>query len=434
MKSTLALFFLCVSLAAMCGAAEAATYYVSTAGDDSSDGSDAKPWRTIQHAVDTIAPGDTVIVREGTYQGFRIGQSGEEGRAKTVKAEKPGAVTLNEPGSANKQSGVLEVQKPGEVVGYWAIDGFKVTAGGKYRAIDMRHTTHITVRNCESDGSKARTTGIYASYAEGILLENNISHNSGEHGIYVANGSDNGVFRGNKCYDTAGAGIQINADATMPNSDGISSNFLIEKNISHDTVLGLNMDGVEKSTFRNNLIYRFSDKGLTLFAIDAAIASRNNRVLNNTLVSREDGKSYFCVTIRHTNAPEKPAPVGNKLFNNIFYHYGAPTTVGSLNIDKTGFEGFESDYNVVMDYFGINDNETHENLSEWRARGYDAHSIQAAAAAIFVAPAAYDFHLKADSPARGAGTALPDVTDDLEGRARPQGKPYDIGCYEHSAS
>ena len=48
-------------------AASAATYYVATNGVDSHAGSLAAPWRTIQKAANTLAPGDTVLVRGGVY-------------------------------------------------------------------------------------------------------------------------------------------------------------------------------------------------------------------------------------------------------------------------------------------------------------------------------------------------------------------------------
>ena len=55
----------------VCGSilpAPAATYYVSTAGNDSGDGSASAPWHTIQHAADALKPGDTAIIRGGAYR------------------------------------------------------------------------------------------------------------------------------------------------------------------------------------------------------------------------------------------------------------------------------------------------------------------------------------------------------------------------------
>src|ERR1700704_5168175 len=43
-------------------------YYVSTAGSDSNPGTQTAPWRTIQHAADTVRAGGTVNVRNGIYE------------------------------------------------------------------------------------------------------------------------------------------------------------------------------------------------------------------------------------------------------------------------------------------------------------------------------------------------------------------------------
>src|SRR5271157_2479 len=44
------------------------SFYVSTTGDDSNPGTQAAPWRTVQHAADTVGAGSTVNVRGGIYQ------------------------------------------------------------------------------------------------------------------------------------------------------------------------------------------------------------------------------------------------------------------------------------------------------------------------------------------------------------------------------
>jgi len=50
------------------GSLHAASYYVSSAGNDSNVGSLASPWLTLQHAVSSIACGDTInIVANGSY-------------------------------------------------------------------------------------------------------------------------------------------------------------------------------------------------------------------------------------------------------------------------------------------------------------------------------------------------------------------------------
>src|SRR5262249_12458482 len=42
-------------------------YHVSPTGADSNPGSEARPFRTIQKAADSVKPGDTVLVDDGVY-------------------------------------------------------------------------------------------------------------------------------------------------------------------------------------------------------------------------------------------------------------------------------------------------------------------------------------------------------------------------------
>ena len=49
------------------GAAQAATYYVSTGGQDTNPGTQSAPFRTINKGVRVLIPGDTLLVRGGTY-------------------------------------------------------------------------------------------------------------------------------------------------------------------------------------------------------------------------------------------------------------------------------------------------------------------------------------------------------------------------------
>lgn len=48
-------------------AADAATYYVATTGNDTSPGTEMQPWRTIQRAANRVQPGDRVLVQPGVY-------------------------------------------------------------------------------------------------------------------------------------------------------------------------------------------------------------------------------------------------------------------------------------------------------------------------------------------------------------------------------
>jgi len=419
-------------ITSICGVASATTYYVATNGSNSWPGSSSQPWATIQYAVDNTVAGDTIIVRNGTYAGARIENSGTSGSPKTLMAENVGGVLLNSLSPTARHSGVLEVENYNAAVSYWVIDGFVIDGvNHTYRCFDSRNTetqqnSHITFTNSEC--YQALATGIFAAFTNYVLIENNVSHDNGEHGIYVNNSSDNGVVRGNESYGSVSNGIHMNGDASM-GGDGELSNWLVEDNVCHNNpATGINCDGVDQSTFRNNLIYEFGSKGITMYAIDGAVASNNNRILNNTVLSDSGGLigyyDYF------SNGSRRDPAVNNKVFNNILYNYRTATNRGSICIATYDEQGFESDYNVVMEYFGLNDNKTVLNFAQWQARGYDLHSIQAADTALFTDPANHVYTLKTGSPAIDHGTTLTDVTDDILGVSRPQGSAYDMGCYE----
>jgi hypothetical protein len=75
--SILFALMLVVSLGLSIGTSVAAdpgtTYYVSTTGnDDTGNGSDSNPWKTIQHAVGQVASGDTIMVEVGEYDAFVV--------------------------------------------------------------------------------------------------------------------------------------------------------------------------------------------------------------------------------------------------------------------------------------------------------------------------------------------------------------------------
>jgi pectin methylesterase-like acyl-CoA thioesterase len=94
----------------------ATTFFVAQDGSDGNSGSAAAPWRTLQHAVDTAEPGDTIEVRAGTYAGARIERSGTAQAWLTLRAASGQAVIIDRPGPDNRHGSNLELET-------WAGDG-----------------------------------------------------------------------------------------------------------------------------------------------------------------------------------------------------------------------------------------------------------------------------------------------------------------------
>jgi parallel beta-helix repeat protein len=422
-----------VAIACAAECASATTYYVATNGSDSNAGTSAAPWLTLQHAVETINAGDTIIVQPGTYAGCRIRNSGQSNAPKTLMSATPRAAVINTPGPQNSHTSLIEIENGSGVnVTDWIVDGFEV-ANSPHHGIDIRITDRITVRNCYVHDSAPTSTGtgIFLAFSYDPVIENNESAHNTEHGVYQSNSGDNPTIRGNTLHHNAGAGLHMNGDVKQQPGDGIISFASVENNIIYENGTNggsaINCDGVDDSIFRNNLLYNNHATGIALFSTDGAHGSSRNKVYNNTIVMAPDGR--WCVLISKSGKG-KASATGNIFKNNILYTERVDK--GSIATYSTAAGVLTSDYNVVVDRFSTNGGTSvTSTLAQWRTLGYDGHSLISTATALFVNATNNDYHLKSGSPAANAGTNLsPDVTTDLEGVARPRGTAYDIGCYE----
>jgi len=420
------MFRFLTALTASLSFASATTFYVSTTGSDSHAGTQQQPWATLQHAVDTISVGDTIQVLAGTYAGCRIGISGGTQAPKTLQAAPGAHVLLNKPGKSNRHNSIVEVELFDSTVTDWVISGFEVANSPKY-GIDVRVTERITVQQNHVHNSAA--TGIFTAFSNHVLIQNNETDHNGEHGIYQSNSSVYPAIHGNNSHHNASAGIHMNGDISEQPGNGLVQFATVEDNVIWENGTkggsGINCDGVDSSIFRNNLLYNNHASGISLYAIDGAHGSSNNKVYNNTIVMAAN--SRFIINIPNDGGG-KAAPVGNVIENNILY---TPDSFhGSVLIAKAKPAGFHSDYNIVVNHFSDDGGNTSISLAKWQALGYDVHSIVATPAQLFVDPANNNYQLKAGAPAVDKGTALTDVPSDILGTSRPQGTGWDIGAYE----
>jgi parallel beta-helix repeat protein len=425
MERGILLTALAVGLAAT--ACDAASYFVSTAGNDAWPGTAAQPWRTLQFAAENVFEGDHVTVRPGNYAGFHLTEDhAGTSAAPIVFFAEPG-VTINQPNPVRPQHGI-NLENASHVV----IDGFAVSgierAGVRAVGVDGdSFASFVTIRNVRSYDNGY--WGILTGFVNDLVIENNISSGSAvEHGIYVSNSGDRPVIRNNVVFDNHGNGIHMNGDASL-GGDGIISNALVSGNVVFDNGLGggsgINMDGVQESRVENNLLYNNHASGISLYRIDGGGGSTGNEVINNTVYQAGDARWALNIQDRST---------GNTAFNNILISQS--TSRGAIDISPSSLPGFASDYNVVISRFTTNGGDSNLSLSQWRAvTGQDAHSQLATAAQLFVNPVAVsgDYHLLATAPAIDEGTSLLAPMFDLDGRARPVGAAIDIGAYEWAA-
>ncbi|MEO8706513.1 MAG: right-handed parallel beta-helix repeat-containing protein [Kofleriaceae bacterium] len=391
------------------GSAHAGTFHVAATGSDSAAGTEAAPWKTIQHAADRVAAGDTVTVHAGGYVGFSIETSGTSAAPIAFVAE--GAVMIDGAATAGRDAIAVDGAS------YIRIEGFTIT-GAQRAGVSALECDHVTVRNNRIDQSG--TWGVFSGFCDDLVVENNeISRSAAQHGIYASNSADRPVIRGNTIYGNAMAGIHINGDGSQ-GGDGVISDAIVEGNIIYDNGRsggsGINCDGVTNSTIRNNLLDGNHASGISLYAIDGSAPSTGNKVINNTIRMASDGR--WAVNIQDGSG-------GNTLRNNILLH--ASPNRGAVDICVACVVGTVSDHNAVVGKFSIDG--TVVDLAGWRTRTGDAGSFVATDAELFTA--SDDLTLRAGSPAIDAGMPEDAPAVDLAGTPRPQGASIDVGAYEH---
>ncbi|MCC7386606.1 MAG: right-handed parallel beta-helix repeat-containing protein [Deltaproteobacteria bacterium] len=390
------------------------TYYVAPppAGGDGQSGAQGSPWATLQHAADTVAAGDTVMVLPGTYAGFNLETSGTANAPIRFLAQR--GVIINQRNATTPDGINLEGAS------FVEIEGF--TLNGTPRAgIRAVLCERVTIRNNIADRNER--WGILTGFCDDLVIEGNrVSNSVAEHGVYVSNSGDRPIIRGNTLFSNNANGIHMNGDASQ-GGDGIISGALVERNIIYDNGTGggsgINCDGVQDSTFQNNLIYDSHASGISLYQIDGGAPARNNLIINNTVVVANDGRWALNI---------QDGSTGNRIYNNILINLHPSR--GSIDISADSLTGFLSDNNVLMDRLTTDGGNTILTLLEWRgATSQDASSLTATPAQLFRDFAQDDYHLATNSPAIDEGRATDAPPTDIEGTARSGA--VDIGAFEH---
>jgi parallel beta-helix repeat protein len=388
------------------------TYYLSPSGNDSANCSVSTPCRQAARALSLAVPGDLILFADGSYNSFTVDSKiGTANAPITLKAQANAANI-----SAGSRDTIFITDSA-----YVIVDGLRALNAVR-AGIRVSASQHVTVRNGVFGNNG--TWGIFTDFTDDLTLENNDCYGSiDQHGIYVSNSSQRPIIRGNRVHDNHDGGIQINADVTM-GGEGITHGALIENNIVYNNGTGgggsINLDGVQDSIVRNNLLYGNHNTGIVDYMYNGAAGPKNMQFYNNTVVQAADGRDVFALG--------SSAGGRNIVRNNIFYHPNANRAgiVLDSNADVLNYDG---DYNV---FDRVSANGLTLSISAFKATGQDAHSLSALPSALFTDSVGNDFTLKNTSPALDAGTNLVQVPTDILGAVRPSGASTDIGAYERS--
>jgi len=194
--------------------ASASTYYVSTSGSNQNPGTFAEPWRTPQHAVNQMAPGDTTFVLAGTYSGqtYCDAGSGDGGSAEggyvSLKAYPGGRPVLR-----GALSAILKMN-----CDYFIVQGFDIAGPAIVNGTNVYPVSgsdHVRLIGNDIYGSICQGVSMDPDTADYEFLGNRIHHNGVQstacdeqaHGLYLQ--GDRHVVKNNLIYDNHDYGIQV---------------------------------------------------------------------------------------------------------------------------------------------------------------------------------------------------------------------------------
>jgi len=415
------------------------TMFLSPSGDDSAPCGSGAVFATLKHAVGCLAPGDTLVLREGTYQGgVRISVAATAEAPVLIRGESLEAVISG----SGPEIDAVRVQEASHLT----IDRLTVRQATR-AGLGVRFSNHVRVTRCRFADNG--TWGIFTSFADDIHFEGNECYGSlKEHGIYHSNSGDRFVIRGNRVHHNRGNGIHMNGDPEIPGGDGILNWGVVEGNVIYENGRGgggaINMTHVHDILVRNNLLYNNYANAVTVYQDTGAFEQGSKRVvITGNTVYFQPNTGRCNINIQTTS--EKVVAAGN-----IFVSGGRR---GNLQVESGHLGTIVSDYNIL---WGADTSRLLErgdkyfSLGHWRSlTGNDTHSIVADPQ--FINIESGDFRIEESSAAVDAAMpadtlktilerlggfdwilgrleSLPD--EDIRGRKRPGGAGPDAGAYE----
>jgi len=322
-------------------------YVAPDADDATATGAIDAPYGSINSALATAQPGDTIILRGGTYrEGINVRVRTPNITIKSARGEWAIIdLTAHEPG-ADEDSGVyFDVDSSGgklqavEVTGgfyavsmetkwNWGGDDDWVAASdiiiedcvlhdSKYDVVKVKpNCDNITIRYNEIYNSgraeidnpgwlygEVNAEGIDNVNGKNMTVHNNYIHDIGGNGIYAKGGAADAIIENNIVTRICGAGIMVGFD-TSPEYFDTDVNPEYYENI--------------RGIVRNNLIIDTGWEGIGLYG------SKDAWVHNNTLVNVDTGPGqyhsaiYFGLTYQDwEDYAGRPANINPNIHNNI---------------------------------------------------------------------------------------------------------------------
>lgn len=484
--------FFCIAVSVAKFAATAADFYVSPRGDDTNPGTLAQPWRTVQKAADSLAPGETAWIRGGVYRELvTIRASGAapdqwitfrayegekpilDGRRVPLPADSEVALLLIRDCRYVRVQG-LELRNFSSRTADVVPCGIFVTGTSEHLQILGNRIHHIATTAKDGNALGLAVYGTANTPIRQLVIDRNEIHHCklGSSESLVLNGNITEFeVTNNRVHDNNNIGIDfIGFEGTCADPaqdrprDGVcrdntvwniksfgnpaygrvyaaggiyvdgGTRILVERNVVHHCDIGVELASehagrsTSEITLRENLIYLNRVGGIFLGGYDELRGATESCFIHHNTLYQND-------TRRSGNGELclQHFVLNNAITHNIFFAGKQRLLIGNL----PPHTGNTFDYNL---YFAPKGGEPewewmstrYSGFDEYRsATGADAHGLFADP--LFTRASAADFQLTPMSPAVDAGdpafAAAPNETD-LEGAPRIIGVRVDLGADE----
>ncbi len=378
---------------------EQTVFYVSPTGHDGNPGTEAEPLKTMRRVSQLAKPGQTYIFEDGTYNEGAMTvfmNSGTEEAPITIKARNAGKVKIVYPESLCGTDCMQIKNKE-----YITIEGFDITQ------VKMADDTHpnanmdILIRVASCNNITFRNNTLHGALEEplkvagasGLLIEGNYIYNSGCEAIDFVNVRDS-IVRNNTCEDIGRVALMCKGGSR---SNLFYNNYIVNKNVKGQWAMQLGGATDNVSTWGcttedweafncyafNNVIVA-QDNGSWDIGL-SFMGAKDCGFFNNVVIGAVIGMESQTANNEVVQWEWSPTVNNPQFKNNII-----------MNSKRAAYNMKDEPINPDFDY----------NLFYGNA-GTDpqeAHSIYNKDP-MFVADKS-DWHLKAGSPAIGAGTAI----------------------------
>lgn len=418
-------------------------YYVAPNGNDANPGTENEPWKTIGKAAKTLAAGDTVYIKAGTYEERVIPEhSGSPSNCIVYRAFQGNTVTID--GSTitlpTDWGGLFDITGMSHII----VSGLRIVNAGPHDnncGILIDNSNNITISNCYTYNTASSGIGVWD--CEHISLDSNeveLACNDGEQECITIAGTNIFTVRNNEVHHS---GPGSNGGEGIDAKDGASNGNIHGNTVHHINRLGIYVDSWSKHTLNitvyQNAVYECTDDGFAV-AAEAGGLLENVRIFNN--IACDNGNA--AITIAGWGEPVPSHPIkAVSVINNTFYSNGNGSWGGGIVVENPDADSIvirnnicsqNLQFQILIENTGqdlIVDHNLIDGFMSYPGEIFGSDSV--VGDPLFVNPSNADFRLQASSPAidQGSSNAAPDV--DFDGNGRPQGAAVDIGAFEYGS-